>query len=301
VSPELLESSETSKRSVLNSILNVCVIVLMPYSSDLWAVGCIIYQMIAGRFAFQGLSDYLTWQKVKALDYSFPNGFDPQAKDLVQKLLIRNPLERLGAGEPGSVNDIAALKSHPFFESVDWSTLWTRPAPPLEPGLFRKEEQSSAVNAQAEHNWDDVGYNWEDMVGLPRAQDGIPWISGEEDDGNEEVDERTETVHSSASVAPLELPLVQQDLNEVNIDVVEAISEGNDADHLALHELSSSKPIDVPTAEEPHEVSHAGSATSSSEGSPIEKLGAALEAALNRGRNRAQTPIQGNEVPSPNW
>lgn len=58
------------------------------FSSDLWALGCILYQMIAGRFAFVGLSEYLTWQKIKALDYSFPDGFDEQAKDLVSKLLV---------------------------------------------------------------------------------------------------------------------------------------------------------------------------------------------------------------------
>lgn len=46
--------------------------------------------MIAGRFAFVGLSEYLTWQKIKALDYSFPDGFDEQAKDLVSKLLVSN-------------------------------------------------------------------------------------------------------------------------------------------------------------------------------------------------------------------
>ena len=45
--------------------------------------------MISGRFAFQGLSEYLTWQKIKQLDYSFPENFDENAKDLVQRLLVR--------------------------------------------------------------------------------------------------------------------------------------------------------------------------------------------------------------------
>lgn len=44
--------------------------------------------MISGRFAFQGLSEYLTWEKIKRLDYSFPDGFSEDAKDLVQKLLV---------------------------------------------------------------------------------------------------------------------------------------------------------------------------------------------------------------------
>ena len=44
--------------------------------------------MIAGRFPFHGMSEYLTWQKIKGLEYSFPDGFDEDAKDLVQKLLV---------------------------------------------------------------------------------------------------------------------------------------------------------------------------------------------------------------------
>lgn len=44
--------------------------------------------MIAGRFPFQGMSEYLTWQKIKSLEYSFPDGFDVGAKDLVQRLLV---------------------------------------------------------------------------------------------------------------------------------------------------------------------------------------------------------------------
>ena len=58
-------------------------------SSDLWSLGCIVFQMIAGKFAFQGLSEYLTWQKIKSLDYSFPDGFDTDAKDFVSNLLVR--------------------------------------------------------------------------------------------------------------------------------------------------------------------------------------------------------------------
>jgi hypothetical protein len=46
--------------------------------------------MVSGRFAFQGLSEYLTWQKIKQIDYAFPDGFDQEAKDLVQKLLVNS-------------------------------------------------------------------------------------------------------------------------------------------------------------------------------------------------------------------
>jgi 3-phosphoinositide dependent protein kinase-1 len=67
---------------------------------------------------------------------------------------------------------------------------------------------------------------------------------------------------------------------------------------LTVTAVGEPDPIDVPDL--PVDT---GSATSSSDGSPIEKLGAALEAMrMNRGRTRAQTPIQGNgHSPEANW
>lgn len=256
--------------------------------------------MIAGRFAFQGLSDYLTWQKVKALEYTFPEGFDDDAKDLVQKLLVRDPLERLGCGEPGAPNDMAALKSHTFFSVIDWSTLWTIPAPPLEPGLVKKERNPLSAGA-VDGNWDDIGTTWEDMVGMPRGSDGIPWAGDEDEYDDDDDDNRTENGLDTSVIA---LPSTQPD-PEIATSCVSNDKPTEDTDGTAvvrpsLIERPSSKPIGVPAAAKPADAVPMGSTTSSSEGSPIEKFGAALEAALNRGRNRVQTPIQGNASP-PNW
>lgn len=44
--------------------------------------------MIAGRFAFNGMTEYLTMNLVKNVEYTFPEGFDDEARDLVQKLLV---------------------------------------------------------------------------------------------------------------------------------------------------------------------------------------------------------------------
>jgi 3-phosphoinositide dependent protein kinase-1 len=151
--------------------------------------------MIAGRFAFQGLSEYLTWQKIKQLDYTFPEGFDPDAADLVRRLLVRylaewisnivcsnlcfmvqvrDPLERLGAGPPEDEHSMEALRGHSFFASIRWDTLWDDPAPPLETGLVRREP--ALVD-----EWDDVGATWDELVSGP---DG----SGDEDEDDESVE-----------------------------------------------------------------------------------------------------------------
>lgn len=250
VSPELLEACETTP------------------SSDLWALGCIIYQMIAGRFAFQGLSEYLTWQKIKQLDYTFPEGFDEQAKDLVQKLLLRDPEQRLGAGPPGSSNDMQALRAHPFFAGINWKTLWKDPAPPLESGLVKREQKPDAYGA----NWD-VDAQWDNLMN-GRDSDEISWASDEEQPGESSTGHEHVPNGYAHEVGPMgEVPWY-------------ANGAGG----------SPAEPIRVPSPTRRDRGSYStGSATSSSDGSPVEKLSAALDAMMfDRGRNRAQTPIQGN-------
>jgi 3-phosphoinositide dependent protein kinase-1 len=65
-------------------------------STDLWALGCIIYQMISGLPPFRAASEYLIFQKVLQTQLSFPEGFDQSAKDLVEKLIVLDPRKRLG-------------------------------------------------------------------------------------------------------------------------------------------------------------------------------------------------------------
>ncbi|KAI0633279.1 kinase-like protein [Trametes polyzona] len=293
VSPELLEHNESSK------------------SSDFWALGCIIYQMIAGRFVFRGLSD---WQKIKQLEYSFPEGFDEQAQDLVRKLLVRDPDQRLGAGPAGSPWDVQALRNHPFFSSINWKTLWTDPAPPLEPGLVKKETPPST--AALHSAWDALvnSDNYEEAI----EDDAVSWASDGE--GGEYNFAQANGHHHSEAIGPLgetrtatlpPLPLanVEEERNGSS-DGVRFIAppqadsptpddEGRDTvnDELDIPGLARSPPIDVPRVPGPG--SHStGSVTSSSDGSPVDKLAAAMDEAA-RGRNRAQTPIQGNGLCDP--
>ncbi|THH00796.1 hypothetical protein EW026_g1788 [Hermanssonia centrifuga] len=261
ISPELLEVSETSK------------------SSDLWALGCIIFQMISGRFAFQGLSEYLTWQKIKQIDYTFPDGFDEQAKDLVEELLVRDPTQRLGAGPPGSANDMQALRAHPFFTPIRWDTLWTDPAPPLEPGLVKKEPPPEG-RTNGVNTWEDVGAAWDELVDGSRDEDEISWASEGEDEFKFGKEVPTQQ-HSNGneSEPPDSGTEADEDRDTVSptLDIPAAVR---------------TQPIDVPFRPNGLRDSYStGSATSSSEGSPPS---GGLDAVLERGRNRAQTPIQGN-------
>eukprot|EP00195_Chlamydomonas_chlamydogama_P005080 CAMPEP_0202904494 /NCGR_PEP_ID=MMETSP1392-20130828/29654_1 /ASSEMBLY_ACC=CAM_ASM_000868 /TAXON_ID=225041 /ORGANISM="Chlamydomonas chlamydogama, Strain SAG 11-48b" /LENGTH=338 /DNA_ID=CAMNT_0049592139 /DNA_START=42 /DNA_END=1055 /DNA_ORIENTATION=+ len=95
----------------------------LSYPADLWALGCIVFQMLAGRPPFKAGSEYLTFQKVSERDFSFPDDFPPHARDLVDRLLALEPDDRLGAA------DMEDLKRHDFFAGVRWEELRSQKAP----------------------------------------------------------------------------------------------------------------------------------------------------------------------------
>ncbi|VDP14296.1 unnamed protein product [Onchocerca flexuosa] len=101
-------------------------------SCDYWALGAIIFQMVSGLPPFRAINDYHTFQKIQKLDYSFPEGFPDLSKDLVQKFLVFDPNKRLGSEETGGSE---AVRSHPYFATVDWDNLITKTPPPFKPYL----------------------------------------------------------------------------------------------------------------------------------------------------------------------
>lgn len=109
-------------------------------SADLWALGCIIYQMISGLPPFRAGSEYLIFEKILKQDISFPDGFDKEAKDLVEKLLVLDPRERIGAKDSQERYD--SIRSHPFFDEINWDNLHGQTSPqinPYLPGLTQEE------------------------------------------------------------------------------------------------------------------------------------------------------------------
>ncbi|KAL2195667.1 kinase-like domain-containing protein [Corynascus similis CBS 632.67] len=93
--------------------------------SDLWAFGCIIYQLLVGRPPFKAATEYLTFQKIVSLEYEFPAGFPPAARDLVERCLVLDPARRL---------TVEHIKNHEFFDGQQFGKeLWRAKAPRLRP------------------------------------------------------------------------------------------------------------------------------------------------------------------------
>lgn len=63
--------------------------------------------------------------------------FSPEAKDILQRLLQKDPLKRIGCG-PAGPNEI---KQHPFFRGVDWEALEQKNVePPYVPNVQSPED-----------------------------------------------------------------------------------------------------------------------------------------------------------------
>ena len=76
--------------------------------------------MISGIPPFQSKSEYIIFKKIEKLEYSFHEGFDPDAKDLVKRLLVIEPKDRLGAIDK---KFYTSIRDHPFFKGLDFENL----------------------------------------------------------------------------------------------------------------------------------------------------------------------------------
>ena len=97
-------------------------------ASDYWACGCVLYHMLTGKRPFDAPTQYLLIKSILEQSVQFPEGMDSQAQDLIDKLLVKDPSQRLTMDE---------IERHPFFapvgpwqdlHEVDVRKLWQRDA-----------------------------------------------------------------------------------------------------------------------------------------------------------------------------
>ncbi|KAH6573235.1 hypothetical protein BASA50_007634 [Batrachochytrium salamandrivorans] len=86
---------------------------------DWWALGVLIYEMLAGHPPFYDEDHFKLYEKILQCKLRFPPHFDPLAKDLVKRLLSPDLSKRFGNLKEG-VHDI---KRHKWFAGVEWEKL----------------------------------------------------------------------------------------------------------------------------------------------------------------------------------
>ena len=123
------------------------------YGADLWAFGVILYQMYCGQTPFKSKTEFLTFKNIGNMQITYPNNINvpKNAKDLINKILIRDPDKRLGAGEPNTDLDIAHLKKHPFFKGIKWKNIINQNVPNAK-NLKFKTNKKIVKNIKKEDN-----------------------------------------------------------------------------------------------------------------------------------------------------
>ncbi|KAL0249047.1 hypothetical protein GEMRC1_004281 [Eukaryota sp. GEM-RC1] len=86
---------------------------------DWWALGILIYEMIAGFAPFSSDNPYKTYRMILNDPLRFPPHFDPTTRDLIQRLLVHDRFRRLGCFRGGASD----VKRHKFFRDIDWDKL----------------------------------------------------------------------------------------------------------------------------------------------------------------------------------
>ncbi|KIP10032.1 hypothetical protein PHLGIDRAFT_59535, partial [Phlebiopsis gigantea 11061_1 CR5-6] len=77
--------------------------------SDIWSCGIVLYALLAGKLPFDDDDMGVLLDKVKIGKFMMPTHLDPSAKDLISKMLEKNPIKRITVSE---------VLKHPFFLSV---------------------------------------------------------------------------------------------------------------------------------------------------------------------------------------
>lgn len=97
------------------------------FETDIWALGCILYQLFNGVPPFKAATEYATFERILSAQYTYRNPLPPYVRELIERTLVQDPKKR------PSIPQLQALS---WFSGVPWndrSYIWGRKVPRFEP------------------------------------------------------------------------------------------------------------------------------------------------------------------------
>lgn len=98
---------------------------------DWWSLGALGFDLMTGTAPFRGPNHAKIQENIVRQKLVLPYFLGPDAKDLLTRLLRKDPTKRLGYNMP---KDLTTIKKHRFFRKIDWVKLAARELePPIRP------------------------------------------------------------------------------------------------------------------------------------------------------------------------
>lgn len=113
---------------------------------DYWMLGCLVYELLVGKSPFEHKNKKTMFDMINAGCYKANKVADPIARDLISKLLITNPKNRLGS------QGVKEVTRHPFFKDIDFKKVIRREIDsPIKPYVTIRKPDVSIMNNPNEH------------------------------------------------------------------------------------------------------------------------------------------------------
>lgn len=96
---------------------------------DWWSLGCVIFEMLCGYSPFHpesgSVDEVVIQARTTASEPMFTEHIKmlPEDRDIIRRLLHKNPKERLGSARHGHDSNAEDVKSHEFFAYINWGHL----------------------------------------------------------------------------------------------------------------------------------------------------------------------------------
>lgn len=136
-----VEEEDSRTNSILGTIEYMAPEVVQgtayDFAVDWWSLGAIGFDLLTGSPPFSGNNHAKIQQNILKQKLQLPYFLGPDAKDLLTRLLRKDPSKRLGGT---TSKDLKALKAHRFFRKIDWKKLERREVePPIMPVITDPE------------------------------------------------------------------------------------------------------------------------------------------------------------------
>lgn len=143
---------------------------------DWWSFGALGFDLMTGSPPFRGGNHAKIQDNIVKQKLVMPYFLSADAKDLLTRLLRKEPSKRLGSNMP---KDLASMKKHRFFRKIDWKKLAARELePPIQPLITDPELAENFAPEFTELNLSPVASRFDDLWSATNASDAKDDVFG---------------------------------------------------------------------------------------------------------------------------